>query len=134
MCTLNGSTTDRLSAMAYVLVVNSLVMVRQPVTTPSSESWKFQTLVSRWHEERGATSSITQMATCSAYQEIIGMGSEALPLIFKRLADEGDDPDMWFWALKALTGADPVAPEDRGDFRAMANAWLKWGRDHWYAW
>ena len=93
----------------------------------------FQHLVSQWHEERGATSSITKMAMCPAYQRIIAMGEAAIPLILRRLEQEGDEPDMWFWALRILTNADPVPDEARGDTVAMARAWLQWGRAQ-YAW
>ena len=64
-------------------------------------------------------SSITEMATHPAYQQIIGMCDAALPLIFAELRR---NPDQWFWALKAITGADPVAATDRGNMRAMAQA------------
>jgi hypothetical protein len=87
---------------------------------------QFQALVIQWHHERGAMSSITEAALCPAYRCIIGMGMIALPMILSQLKSEGDDPDQWFWALKAITGADPVADEDRGDFVAMAQKWLEW--------
>jgi len=57
------------------------------------------------------------------------MGSTAVPLILQRLATA---PDYWFWALKAITGDDPVAEEHRGDLKAMTKAWLEWGRKHGY--
>jgi hypothetical protein len=68
-----------------------------------------------------------------AYQNIIGMGEDAVPLIIGELKSEGDDPDQWFWALMAITGANPVSPEDQGDFVAMAKAWLGWAKDQGYA-
>jgi hypothetical protein len=90
---------------------------------------EFKRLVQRWHQERGATSSITAMAICPAYQEIIALGPPAIPLILRQLESEGDEPQMWFWALKVLTrGFDPVPDSARGDFRAMARAWLNWER------
>ena len=58
-----------------------------------------------------------------SYQQIIGMGDMALPLILRELARE---PDHWFWALHAITGADPVEPDARGDVRKMAKAWIEW--------
>ena len=59
-----------------------------------------------------------------AYQQIIGLGERALPLIFQELRRE---PDHWFWALAAITGKNPVPEEDAGDLEAMANDWLSWG-------
>ena len=61
------------------------------------------------------------------------MGPRAIPLILKQLESEGDQPDMWFWALRTLTNADPVSEADRGNIVRMANAWLEWGRQR-YVW
>jgi hypothetical protein len=94
----------------------------------------FDMLVRQWHRERGATSSITEMAMCPAYQRIIAMGPpKAVPLILRQMAREGNAPDMWFWALRVLTDADPISDEDRGDTVRMAQAWLSWARYR-YAW
>ena len=65
------------------------------------------------------------MATHPAYQQIIGMGKEAIPLILEELQRE---EDHWFWALKAITGEDPVPGKDWGKIQAMRAAWLAWGR------
>lgn len=96
-------------------------------TDPPVEQWlKFQQLVKQWQTERGAMSSITEAVLCPAYQRIVGMGESALPFIVAQLRSEGDEPDQWFWALKAITGADPVRPEDRGNYPRMSAAWLEW--------
>jgi hypothetical protein len=68
---------------------------------------------------------LTEIATHPAYQRIIGMGPEALPHIFRRLES---GPDHWFWALRAITGVDPVPPEDRGRMVKMREAWLNWAK------
>jgi hypothetical protein len=70
-------------------------------------------------------SSITAKAMHPAYQQIIGMGPAAIPLILRDLQRR---PDHWFWALTAMTGEDPVPPEDAGDMRKMAEAWIQLGR------
>lgn len=96
---------------------------------------EFNSLVEAWHRERGSSSLVMQMAMCLSYQRIIAMGKEtALPLIFKKLESEGNEPDHWFWALQALTGLSPVSEQDRGNIRKMAQSWLKWGRDNNYVW
>lgn len=59
-----------------------------------------------------------------AYQAIIGMGAEALPMI---LEDLRQNSGHWFWALKAISNEDPVVPSDRGSVKKMKNAWLQWG-------
>ena len=56
------------------------------------------------------------------------MGPVAVPLILGRLAEEGQEPDHWFWALKAITGADPVPEAARGDVVHMSQAWIEWGK------
>jgi hypothetical protein len=95
---------------------------------------RFQILAAQWRRERGVTSSPVQMAMCPSYQRIMTMSDRALPLILRQLESEGDDPDHWFWALRYITDADPVPPEDRGNMKRMAAAWLDWGRRHGIAW
>ena len=104
-------------------------------TDPPVDDWlKFCRLMYEWRHQRGATSSITEGAMCPAYQSIIGMGHAAVPLIVSQLESEGDQPDQWFWALKAITGMDPVRDEDRGDYAAMARSWLSEAARHDYDW
>lgn len=93
----------------------------------------FRQLVTEWRTERGASSSTTEILLSRAYQSIIGMGEIAVPLILSEMESEGDDPDQWFFALQVLTGANPVAEADDGDFQAMAKAWFAWARRR-YIW
>jgi hypothetical protein len=103
----------------------------QPEMLVVDPDWvRFRWLVREWHAERGTTSSPIDMAICPAYQRILAMGKPAIPLIFKQLELEGDDPDHWFWALSYLTGEDPVPSEDQGNMRKMRAAWLHWGRNN----
>lgn len=86
---------------------------------------RFAQLAQRWREETRWLSSTTEAAMHPAYQAVIGMGWDALPLILEELrADSGH----WFWALKAITGEDPVSEADRGSIQRMRDAWLQWGR------
>lgn len=101
----------------------------------TQENWaKFQGLVAAWRQQRGAKSSVTESALCPAYQGIIGMGDDAVSFLLRQLSDEGNDPDQWFWALKAITGADPVNQDDRGNNLLMARSWFEWGIQEGYAW
>jgi hypothetical protein len=59
------------------------------------------------------------------------MGPEVVPWLLRKLERE---PDHWFRALHALTGADPVPAESCGKVREMAQAWLRWARAHGYEW
>lgn len=105
------------------------------VADPTTKNWfKFQALATQWKRDRGSMSSVTQAAMMEPYQKIIGMGEDAVPLILAQLESEGEDPDQWFWALRAITGENPVQPEDQGDFRKMARAWFQWRERREYAW
>jgi hypothetical protein len=54
------------------------------------------------------------------------MGEPAVPLIMKEMRAEGDDPDIWFWALECITENDPTNADDQGDSVKMAAKWLDW--------
>lgn len=88
---------------------------------------KFCNLAATWKEETNLKSSLIEISLHPTYQEIIGMGKIVIPWILQKLERE---PDHWFWALRALTGIDPVKPSERGNMRAMTNAWLKWGKEN----
>lgn len=90
---------------------------------------EFNELTRKWKSERSATSSVTAIVTHPSYQRIIGLGKPALRLILRELAR---DLDHWFWALKAISGDDPVPAEHRGNLKEMALDWLKWGRQKGY--
>ena len=90
---------------------------------------RFNKLATEWQEETQYLSSTTQIVLHPAYQQIIGLGPAALPLIFQRL---GDAPQHWAWALRAITGEDPTSTDDLGNMRAIREAWLGWARSHDY--
>jgi len=90
---------------------------------------RFRHLAQTWRKERVPTSSITRLAMHPAYQQIIGMGEDALPLILQELREK---PDHWFWALAAISGEDPVPAASKGKLQEMADAWLQWGRSRGY--
>ena len=89
----------------------------------------FNKLAKKWERETINISSIQQMVLHPSYQEIIAMGPKVIPLILNELKRE---PDFWFWALRALTKADPVTKGICGDLMSMTKAWLDWGRKHAY--
>jgi hypothetical protein len=90
---------------------------------------RFGRLFHEWKDATRLSSSITEVAMHPAYQQIIGMGKDAIPLIVAELRKE---PDHWFWALQAITGEDPVDASDCGRVRRMADAWLAWAKKHGY--
>ena len=89
----------------------------------------FERLAAEWKRDTGHLSSPDAIAQHNAYQEIIGMGKEAIPMILRDLEKTRAE---WFWALRSIAGESPVRPEDRGDVDAMTNAWLAWGRRRQY--
>ena len=72
------------------------------------------------------SSSFSRHIVCPSYLRIIGLGRPMVPLIMDRLVEEGNDPDHWGPALRAITGFDPVPLEKRGDTLGTAEAWLSW--------
>ncbi len=90
---------------------------------------KFNTLKTEWENSTAPLSSITEIVLHPAYRQIIGMGAVVIPFI---LAELKLKPAHWFWALKAVTGEDPVLPEQRGRMNEMTEAWLRWGRKQGY--
>jgi len=88
---------------------------------------KFKKLLNKWQEESMFLSSLTEMVMLRSYQAIIGMGPDVVPIILKELKH---DPDYLFWALEAITGDNPVLPEDEGNLDRMTDAWIKWGQEN----
>ena len=94
-------------------------------TSDEQLSQRFSSLADAWADQTAHMSLLTQRATHATYQSIIALGPKVVPLILQRLEAQ---PDYWFWALRFLTGQNPVHPDDAGDFPAMTRAWLDWGR------
>jgi hypothetical protein len=90
---------------------------------------EFYCLMISWKKDVRLLSSMTDKCMHPAYQRIIGMGKEALPFIFSELQRESD---YWFWALKSITGVDPVPQEDRGSLKKMSAIWLEWAEENHY--
>lgn len=88
---------------------------------------EFSRLADEWRRDSQFLSSSTDMAMLWPYQRIISLGHAVVPLILKELQRE---PDHWFWALNVITDENPVAAEDRGQVKKMADAWLQWGREN----
>ena len=89
----------------------------------------FNRLADIWEQETKYLSNVSDMSAHFAYQKIIKMGYEAIPLILERLAEK---PGHWFYALAIITDENPVDKDDSGDFYAMTTAWLNWGKEQGY--
>jgi len=84
----------------------------------------FAHLAEVWRDATMFSSSPTEIATHWAYQRIIGLGPEVVPLIFRDLQDGGSH---WHWALSALTGENPAL--DTTSPGEASERWLDWGRE-----
>lgn len=102
-------------------------MASVPAPQPAeSVEQHFQRLAAAWRAETGHLSSLTAMTNHPAYQEIIRLGPAVMPSLLRDLQKE---PEHWFVALRAITGAQPVLHADRGQIDRMADAWLNWAKE-----
>jgi hypothetical protein len=102
----------------------------EPLSRSNFELELYNFLIS-WRNEVRHLSSPIDIAMNPNYQKIIGMGEKAVPFLLRELEHR---PEHLFWALKAITGADPVQPHQRGRVREMAQAWLEWAAKNRYVW
>ncbi len=84
----------------------------------------FDVLVAKWREDAAYESLTYRVAMSLAYQEMIGLGADALPRMLACL--EADPSPHWFWALKAIAREDPAQGEQT--VAGAVDAWLQWGR------
>jgi len=90
---------------------------------------KFHSYSTRWKEEIGGVSSLSQITSNRHYLRVIALGPNVIPCILKSLQQE---PAPWFAALRALSGRDDIGREHAGNFRKIADAWIEWGRQEGY--
>ncbi len=100
-----------------------------PIVVEVGDRARFEALAAQWRKDTAHLSSVAQLAMHPAYQRIIGLGERALPFLFQDLNRE---PSHWFWALRAITGANPVPESAKGNVAAMTAAWLDWGSSRGY--
>lgn len=103
--------------------------VQTPTCTAPTAEQKFASLVAQWKLDTAFVSSDSDVVMHPAYQDIIGMGKRAIPLILRELQKSGGN---WFWALRHISGENPIDPRDIGKSRKMAEAWIRWGQDRHY--
>jgi hypothetical protein len=88
---------------------------------------EFRDLAQVWRKETINLSFSHQKAQHQAYKKIIALGWPVVPIILTELKQK---PSLWFDALTAITGEDPIVghPEVYGDVKAMAQCWIDWGK------
>ncbi|HDR9081973.1 TPA: hypothetical protein QDA98_004604 [Burkholderia vietnamiensis] len=128
----NASNIYMVERRAHFLKLKRAYRFRRTITAPASDAprqadieTEFNSLVQTWKNETKLSSLAGDMVFHPAYQRIIGMGPRVLPLVLRELEKSGGH---WFHALEMLTGESPIASEDRGKMRKMAQTWLDWGR------
>jgi hypothetical protein len=109
----------------------STVPIKQTPAPAESFEDKFRRLAAVWLTETAYVSSSSDMVAHPAFQEIVAMGSAVIPLV---LAELEKGTGHWHRALRRITGADPVPPNDRGNVAKAAEAWLRWGKEQGYEW
>jgi hypothetical protein len=100
------------------------VNLKTTTSPPAALESAFQALSKEWKADTAFLSSTTAIVAHPAYRAIIDLGPPVVPLILRELEKE---PAYWFEALRTITGEDPAPREARGNFRAIADAWLVWG-------
>ena len=109
------------------------VPVKQSPDSPPAETIgeRFRRLAAVWHRDTGFLSSMSEASSHPAYQEIIRLGPDVIPLL---LRDMEENHTHWFAALHAITGAQPIPKAAAGNIPKMVEAWLRWARDNGYRW
>jgi len=90
---------------------------------------KFYSLLNKWNSETFYISSTRQLTEHQAFKAIIKMGELVIPLIVSEIRKE---PSLLVLALVLITGEDAVIPSDKGNVRAMTDAWLLWAKRNGY--
>jgi len=116
---------DNAALLEKMAELTDLVRARENQT----DRQRFNRLVVEWKTARGHSSKLKDLAMHPAYQQIIGMGERAVPLLLEEMKER---PDHWDWALRAITGTDPVPRESWGRLRQIAVAWIEWGTKEGY--
>jgi hypothetical protein len=90
---------------------------------------RFEQLARKWDEETLLLSSHSRIRAHPAFEAIVQMGDDAIPLLLAKLKN----PSMtWFIALSAIVGGSPVSQAHAGKIQEMASDWLAWGKEHGY--
>jgi hypothetical protein len=118
-----SETSERLAEHERRAASDQRLLASDPYATPADV---FGSLVEEWRDATRYLSSTRDIVAHPAYLRIIALGNRVTPLVLRELSRRSEH---WFVALKALTGGDPVDPDDWGNIEAMRTAWIRWGRE-----
>lgn len=93
---------------------------------------KFDELKEVWFSETINYSRPKHIIAHPAYEDIIDMGQDVLPLIIDEMKKELEGEKgvhLWFFALHKITNENPVPSSQWGDVREMAKTWIKWAEE-----
>lgn len=86
---------------------------------------KFYANLSKWKSETYFVSSPRKLVEHDFFKKIVRMGDSAVPLILDEIKRR---PSMIILALEKITGETVVSQADKGNVKAMTDAWLLWGK------
>lgn len=96
----------------------------------SSLEKNFHEWAAEWKRETGHLSVAAKLRNIPPIAASSTLGEPAIPFI---LDDLREKPNHWFLALSAIANEAPeVAESDKGDMRAISEAWIQLGRDRGY--
>lgn len=84
----------------------------------------FNVLYDNWYRETLMEQDWAKVRLNIHYQQIIGLGTPALPYIFKALLD---GESRMSWALRCIARENPAENIDSGKRSAIRMAWIDWG-------
>lgn len=109
---------------SFVTVASS-PFVKLEATANDTIEKVFQTLKNEWFHETVFSNSLSEINESEPLQTIIALGAPVVPLILAELQKE---PNHWFFALRKLTGVDPIKAGEAGNIPKMRTAWLEWAK------
>lgn len=117
------------AATAFARPIARVYLVRPSDSTRSSVddavAKEFRTHAEKWFKETQHISSPVDKYIHESYARIIGLG---FPAVRHILASLKRGPADWFYALRAITGENPVSDDAAGDMERMTKLWLEWGK------
>lgn len=102
-------------------------MIEPYAPAANSAKIRFRLHLAAWNRTRRPAADPMHQMHDAAYEQIMAMGEDAVPLILGEMARR---PDHWFKALNYITQENPVPEEDQGNLERMTHAWLNWGYEN----
>ncbi len=105
--------------------VNSVAFSSSNTKMLSSDSIEsvFESLKNSWVRSTRFKNSLSEINDDKSLLSIIDLGPIVVPMILKDLRDS---PKHWFYALRVLTGSNPIKKNEAGNLVKMQTAWLSW--------